>query len=202
MQLILFHLFYITRNCFLFSLKYQREPPSDDEVPFSSIIFSNNQITKSTQKPFIQKGPRCPPQSFLGQKNRHTRGRTSSRNKRGPTTGWLSRYRGRTKKKKKKRGYINKQRVYRFVHAKGEGMTLRRIGESDRWIGWPTVWSERRGRNKTEATNNGRNEWSVLTRTRVTFLDFLRARADAHAAARRSGGIQSGRCVDVSRRTG
>ena len=136
MQLILFHLFYITRNCFLFSLKYQREPPSDDEVPFSSIIFSNNQIKKSTQKPFIQKGPRCPPQSFLGQKNRHTRGRTSSRNKRGPTTGWLSRYRGRTKKKKKKkkkkRGYINKQRVYRFVHAKGEGMTLRRIGESDR----------------------------------------------------------------------
>lgn len=69
-------------------------------------------------------------------------------------------------------------------------------------IGWPTVWSKRRGRNKTEATNNGRNEWSVLTRTRVTFLDFLRARADAHAAARRSGGIQSGRCVDVSRRTG
>lgn len=69
-------------------------------------------------------------------------------------------------------------------------------------IGWPTVWSERKGRNKTEATNNGRNEWSVLTRTRVTFLDFLRARADAHAAARRSGGIQSGRCVDVSRRTG
>lgn len=115
----------------------------------------------------------------------------------------MSRYRGRTKKKKKKkRGYINKQRVYRFVHAKGEGMTLRRIGESDRWIGWPTVWPERRGRNKTEATNNGRNEWSVLTRTRVTFLDFLRARADAHAAARRSGGIQSGRCVDVSRRTG
>lgn len=79
------------------------------------------------------------------------RARASSRNKRGPTTGWLSRYRGRTKKKKKKkRGYINKQRVYRFVHAKGEGMTLKRIGESemdDRR--WPKeVWSERRGRTK------------------------------------------------------
>ena len=62
----------------------------------------------------------------------------------------------RTKKKKKKRGYINKQRVYRFVHTRGEGMTLKRIGESEtdgrRIVANGLVREERA--NKTEATNN------------------------------------------------
>lgn len=83
-------------------------------------------------------------------------------------------------------------------------MTLKRIGESetDDRRRWSTGFGRREGE-QNGSNKQRRNEWSVLTRTRVTFLDFLLARADAHAAARRSAGIQSaGRCVDVSRRTG